>query len=382
MRDDKFNSTIEENYDTNASRRAPGKSAGKTAGFTLIELLVVIAIIAILIGMLLPAVQKVREAAARAESANNLRQLAIGVVGYHEDNGVYPETWEEFGRWCDQNQDRQLCPPFYLNLRTDGALYGYYYRVLVVDEAGNRPARGPNAATLSSYQLEAEPVFPGVTGSDSLVLDGRGNLTVSPTPGADAGRRMMFNDLLGRGAATISALLSSDPDASGEVRGYLAGPNTAQETFDLFDANGDGSVTVAEIHSFHFSGRGNPEPLGSFLNFVTERMKLESINPELRTQIGVSFDDLEGSLTGQLFNYDGLCSLTEAYVDNHGVANALCAKLEAAEAAEARGKLGARNNALGAYMNQVSAQAGKALTRANATILNNLAKAMQDSNLP
>ena len=354
----------------------PGRASRTDGGFTLIELLVVMAIISVLIDLGLKSMQNVRLSTARAQATNNLRQLGTAVQNFYTDNTRLPQSWSEFVDWCAQNSDH--CNPSFIQLGPAGQLYGWQYAIVRLQPNPTASSETPPP----SFQLEAEPIYPGITGSESLVMTPDGNITSSPTPGADEGQRQMFNRLRDRGAGVISDLLSTNSDASSMVRGYISAPDRLASIFTMLDTNGDGTVNVSELQGFLRPNVTNPEDeVSSFFAFVNDEMKLDLISPDLKQSIGVHLSDLHGDPAAQFFSYDGLCTLTRAYV-NHGdqgdgVANGLCAKLETAEDAEARGDDQAKQNLLDAYTNQLSAQAGKSLTRANATTLNRLAQTLR-----
>jgi prepilin-type processing-associated H-X9-DG protein/prepilin-type N-terminal cleavage/methylation domain-containing protein len=126
-------------------------------GFTLVELLVVIAIIAVLIGLLLPAVQKVRESSNRVQCQNNLKQISLGAINYHDDYNGFPQAINDFATPPYTSPFIALLPyldqmPLYKQGYVDPSNFAY-----------DTPA-GPGATPVAVFQFSGGvPIYPALT---------------------------------------------------------------------------------------------------------------------------------------------------------------------------------------------------------------------------
>jgi prepilin-type N-terminal cleavage/methylation domain-containing protein len=337
-----------ETIETRNGRDFSEDRRSKARGFTLIELLVVIAIIAVLIGLLLPAVQKVREAAARIKCQNNLKQIGLAIHSYHDEYRKFPKTLSELNSFCSSGRcsfDPDLA---------DGESEGYSYRIL------------PYIEQDSLYKLKATPTFPGITASRtfSFTLDLVAETSVVQefeTPRSNQAREAAFDRIYAKGFETVAELLSLSPEATAQARTFVNSDATRDEVVRILDGNKNEEISLAEFRSYiDEPGDVDPElaaPLRSFLQTVKEELKLDGQSSTIFSESNVFYNPYitvdYGESTNQILSYAGLCRATRIVVTDQAAADQLCSLLDQAALAEDHGDLDAKLFYLAQYQRSI-----------------------------
>jgi prepilin-type N-terminal cleavage/methylation domain-containing protein len=236
-------------------------------GFTLVELLVVMSIIGILIGLLLPAVQRVRESATRAQCANNLKQIGLAFHNHHDNMGYFPS-----GGWGPHY------PPTYANNQpVVGFLQqaGWGFQILPYIDGDAAWSDGAQVAVAATYKFFFCPArrqpqtltyldsyVPPITGG--LITHGLCDYAASNKEGTGVVRQFAPRTFADISDGTSNTLLVSEKrlnlaflgqGAQDDNQGYTAGWNydtvrktTKPPAADYFDSFGDGGGLFGSSH--------------------------------------------------------------------------------------------------------------------------------------
>jgi len=307
-------------------------------GFTLIELLVMMSTTAILIGLLIPAVQSAREDANKSRCQNNLKQLGLATIAFHDSTGEFPPTLAKVQAAA--------------GLPQSGYVGGY---------------KALYHADANGWTMTMEPV-PGITGSETAYASGnaRGEISVvwKPTPGALEGREAMFAAVRGAGAGMVGDLVSLT--GSNDDREWLGGKfaekaNSQIGLQDAFDAykGADGKVSFQSIHSAganYVLGDGSVRFLKSgVIGPIWNAMQLGAYGEDWQSLPGVSLTQIDGKAPGTVrpASRTMLRGLTIMYTTTSTALQELLDLLAQADAASKLGDFVGVKNAKTKYIGRV-----------------------------